>query len=128
MGLYDDPFQNFGRLDMEMIRAARLVVDSGLHTKGWRRERAIRYMQQNTSLNRAAVEQEINRYIVWPGQATSYKVGEPFIKRMRMKAEDQLGARFDIRDFHQHVLDSGAIPLAVLERKIDDWIVRIANR
>lgn len=127
MGLYDNPFQGFGQLDMEMFRAARLVVDSGLHAKAWDRERAIRYMLDNTSLDRAAVTQEVDRYIVWPGQATAYKVGELFIKRLRTKAENRLGARFDIREFHAQVLGSGAIPLAVLERKIDDWIARSAG-
>ncbi len=127
MGLYDDPYQHFGRLDMEMFRAARLVVDSGLHAKGWSRERAIRYLLDNTSIDRAAVEQEVDRYIVWPGQATAYKVGELFIKRLRTKAENRLGARFDIREFHAQVLGSGAIPLAVLERKIDDWIALSAG-
>lgn len=127
MGLYDDPYQHFGRLDMEMIRATRLVVDSGLHAKGWSRERAIRYLLDNTSVDRAAVEQEVDRYIVWPGQATAYKVGELFIKRLRNKAENRLGARFDVREFHAQVLGSGAIPLAVLERKIDDWIALSAG-
>lgn len=126
MGLYDDPYQQFGRLDMEMIRAVRLVVDTGLHAKAWHRERAIRYMLDNTSLDRAAVEQEIDRYIVWPGQATAYKVGELFIRRLRSKAESRLGPRFDVRAFHDQVLRSGTLPLAVLARKIDDWIARLA--
>lgn len=122
LGLYDDPYQYFGRLDLEIIRATRLVVDTGLHAKGWSRDRAISYMLENSSLDRAAVEQEVDRYIVWPGQATAYKVGELFIKRLRKRAEQKLGARFDVRAFHQRVLDSGAIPLSVLARKIDVWI------
>lgn len=123
LGLYDDPYQYFGRLDMEIIRAARLVVDTGLHAKGWSREQAIRYMIDNSSLDRAAVEQEIDRYIVWPGQATAYKVGELLIKELRAKAQQKLGARFDIREFHRQVLNSGALPLHVLEKKIEQWIV-----
>jgi uncharacterized protein (DUF885 family) len=122
MGLYDDPYQDFGRLDMEMIRAVRLVVDTGLHAKGWSREQAIEYMLQHTTLDRAAVEQEIDRYAVWPGQAVSYKVGDVFLRELRARAEKALGKRFDIRKFHSVVLDTGALPLAVLERKVDAWI------
>jgi uncharacterized protein (DUF885 family) len=122
LGLYSDPYQRFGRLDMEIFRAARMVVDTGLHAKGWSREQAIRYLLDNTSLDRAAVEQEIDRYIVWPGQATAYKVGDLFIRQLRARAQQKLGTRFDIRAFHQQVLDTGAIPLRVLEKKIDDWI------
>jgi uncharacterized protein (DUF885 family) len=125
LGLYDDPYQYFGRLDMEIIRATRLVVDTGLHANGWTREQAIEYMLDNSSLDRAAVEQEIDRYIVWPGQATAYKVGELFIKQLRSRAEKQLGARFDIRAFHQQILDTGAIPLNVLGKKIDNWIADV---
>ncbi len=122
MGLYDDPIQYFGRLDMEMIRAARLVVDTGLHAKGWSRARALRYMATHSSLDAGAIEQEIDRYIVWPGQATAYKVGELFIRKLRIKAQARLGARFDLREFHREVLDTGSILLTVLERKIDAWI------
>lgn len=122
MGLYDDPYQDFGRLDMEMIRATRLVVDTGLHVKGWSRDKAIRYLLANTSLDRNDVEQAVDRYIVWPGQAVAYKIGDLFIRAQRKKAEAALGTAFDIRDFHDQVLASGALPLRVLERKIDDWI------
>jgi uncharacterized protein (DUF885 family) len=122
LGLFDDLYQYFGRLDLEIIRATRLVVDTGLHANGWTRDQAIQYMQDNSSLDRAAVEQEVDRYIVWPGQATAYKVGELFIKRLRKRAEQKLGAQFDVRAFHQQVLDTGAIPLSVLARKIDVWI------
>jgi uncharacterized protein (DUF885 family) len=122
MGLYDDPIQHFGQLDMEMFRAVRLVVDTGLHAKGWSRERAIDYMAANTSLERSFIEQEADRYIGWPGQATAYKLGELALKRLRGKAARALGTRFDVRAFHAQVLDTGAVPLAVLEMKIDDWI------
>lgn len=122
MGLYDDPYQYVGRLDMEVFRASRLVVDTGLHAKGWSREQAIAYMLDNTALDRAAVEQEVDRYIVAPGQATSYKVGELTLRRLRRDAEAALGAKFDVREFHQQVLGMGALPLAVLEKKIGEWI------
>jgi uncharacterized protein (DUF885 family) len=122
MGLYDDPIQHFGQLDMEMFRAVRLVVDTGLHAKGWSRQRAIDYMAANTSLERSFITDEVDRYIGWPGQATAYKLGELTLKRLRGKAARALGARFDVRAFHAQVLDTGAVPLAVLEMKIDDWI------
>ena len=122
MGLYDDTVQHFGQLDMEIFRAARMVVDTGLHAKGWSRERAIDYMAANTSLERSFVELEIDRYIVWPGQACAYKLGDIKIRALRRQAERALGARFDVRAFHTQVLGSGALPLHVLERKIKDWI------
>jgi uncharacterized protein (DUF885 family) len=124
MGLYDDPLQRFGRLDMEMLRAMRLVVDTGLHAEGWSREQAIQYMLDHSSFDRGTVEQEVDRYVAWPGQATAYKIGEIFIRRLRSKAEQALGDRFDLRAFHRQVIDTGPIPLAVLERKIDDWIAQ----
>ena len=122
MGLYDDPYQYFGMLDMEMFRAVWLVVDTGLHANGWSRERAIDYMLANTSFDRAFVTLEVDRYVATPGQATAYKVGEFAIKAARAKAEKALGARFDVRAFHEQVLNTGAIPLRVLESKIDRWI------
>ena len=123
MALYDDAYQRFGKLDMEIFRAARMVVDTGLHAQGWSREEAMKYLADNTSLDSATIEQEIDRYIVWPGQAPAYKIGELFIRKLRQRAETTLGARFDIRAFHDQVLNTGAIPLHVLEKKIDDWIV-----
>jgi uncharacterized protein (DUF885 family) len=122
MGLYDDPVQHFGQLDMEIFRAARMVVDTGLHAKGWSRERAIRFMEDNTSLDRPYIELEVDRYIVWPGQAPAYKLGELKIRALRHDAERALGARFDVRAFHEQVLNTGAVPLHVLERKIKDWV------
>jgi uncharacterized protein (DUF885 family) len=122
MGLYDDPVQHFGALDMEMFRAVRLVVDTGLHARAWQRERAIEYMAGNTSLERSFIEQEVDRYIAWPGQATAYKLGELQLKHLRRRAERAFGLRWDVRDFHAQVLDTGALPLAVLEMKVDEWI------
>lgn len=121
MGVFDDPYQYFGRLEAEIFRAVRLVVDTGLHARGWGRDQAIAYMTANTSLDRVFIEQEVDRYIVWPGQATAYKIGELVIWKLRQDAERKLGATFDIRAFHEQVLNTGALPLSVLERKIDGW-------
>lgn len=122
MGMYDDPYSNFGRLGYEMWRACRLVVDTGLHAKGWTRQQAIDYMATRTSLPLHEVETEVDRYISWPGQALSYKLGELKIKELRRKAEKDLGTSFDVRAFHDVVLGSGAVPLNVLEANVDRWI------
>lgn len=124
MGLYDTPAKDMGRLSYEMWRACRLVVDTGIHSKGWTRDQAIRFMLDNTALSRANIEAEVNRYITWPGQALAYKVGELTIRRLRDKAETELGARFDIRAFHDAVLEQGAVPLDVLETHVNDWIAK----
>jgi len=122
MGLYRDPMQHWGTLDDEMLRAMRLVVDTGLHAKGWSREQAIAYMLANSGMGRTDAAAEVDRYIANPAQALSYKVGSLTIQRLRRKAEAALGPRFDIRAFHDQVLSSGALPLTVLEAKIDAWI------
>jgi uncharacterized protein (DUF885 family) len=122
LGLFTDPYQWYGRLSDEMLRAMRLVVDTGLHAKGWSREQAIRYMLDNSSMAESDVVAEVERYIVWPGQALGYKVGQLRISAMRARAERELGARFDVRDFHDQVLKDGALPLDVLEAKLDRWI------
>ena len=122
LGMYLDPYQKFGNLSDEMLRACRLVVDTGLHAFGWSRDRAIDYMVTNTGQTRDAIVAEVNRYIVWPGQATAYKVGQLKIKELRAKAKAALGERFDVRRFHNAVIDGGALPLQVLEAQIDDWI------
>ena len=122
LGLFEDPYQLFGHYNDEMLRAMRLVVDSGLHAKGWTRERAIDYMLANSAMGRTDVTSEVERYIANPAQALAYKVGALTIQRLRAKAEKALGPRFDVREFHGQVLDTGSIPLAVLEAKIDDWI------
>ncbi len=123
MGMYEgDPFGNLSRLQSELFRAARLVVDSGLHHKHWTREQSIDYMQSVTGDTRASITREIERYAVWPGQATSYKLGMLKINELRERAETALGDDFDIRAFHDEILMTGSMPLPVLERKIDAWI------
>ncbi|MCT7946739.1 DUF885 domain-containing protein [Shewanella septentrionalis] len=121
-GFYQDPYSNFGRLTYEMWRAARLVVDTGMHAQGWSRQQAIDFMASNTALSLHNVTTEIDRYISWPGQALSYKIGELTIKRLRAKAEQELGDKFDIRAFHDAVLENGSVPMSILEQQINDFI------
>lgn len=121
-GFYEDPFSDFGRLTYEMWRACRLVVDTGLHAMGWTREQALAYLGSHTALSLHEVRTEIDRYISWPGQALSYKVGEMKIRELRSRAEDELGPDFDLRAFHDALLRHGAVPLPVLEATIDEWI------
>ena len=122
LGLYDDPVDRIGALaGGELLRAVRLVVDTGIHAKGWSREQAIQYMVDNGQ-ERDFASSEVARYTVMPGQALAYKVGELKIKQLRAKAEAELGERFDVREFHAQVLGTGNLPLTILERKIDSWI------
>jgi uncharacterized protein (DUF885 family) len=122
MGLYRDPYQRFGTLNDEMLRAMRLVVDTGIHSKGWTRDQAIKYMLDHSGMGRTDATAEVERYIAIPSQATAYKVGALTIQRLRDKAKAELGDRFDIREFHAQVLNTGALPLQILEQKIDRWI------
>ncbi|HWI76266.1 MAG TPA: DUF885 domain-containing protein [Sphingomicrobium sp.] len=122
MGLYDDPYARFGTLNDEMLRAMRLVVDTGIHSKGWTRDQAITYMLTHSGMGKTDATAEVERYIAIPSQATAYKTGALTIQRLRDKAKAALGDRFDIREFHDQVLDTGALPLTVLEEKIDRWI------
>ena len=122
MGLYDTPAKDMGRLSYEMWRACRLVVDTGLHSKGWSKAQAIAFMTDNSALSAGNIEAEVNRYIAWPGQALAYKIGELKIRELRARAEMALGAKFDLRTFHDAVLSQGAVPLDVLEAQIDEWI------
>ena len=122
MGFYKDPLQRMGTLDDEMLRAMRLVVDTGIHSKGWTREQAIKYMLTNSSMGETDATAEVERYIAIPSQALAYKTGAMTIQRLRRKAEGQLGPKFDIKDFHAQVLMTGSLPLAILEKKIDAWI------
>ena len=122
LGLYEDPYQYFGMLSAEMHRAIRLVVDTGLHTKGWTREQAIQYSLDHEAEPESSIIAEIERYMSWPGQALSYKIGQLKIRELRSKAEKELGEKFDIRQFHNNILESGCIPLQLMENKIDTWI------
>ena len=122
LGVFTDPYQWYGRLADEMLRAMRLVVDTGLHAKGWSREQAIKYMLDNSSMAESDVTAEVERYMVWPGQALGYKLGQLRIAELRARAQAALGAKFDVREFHSQVLRDGALPMDVLSAKIDRWI------
>jgi uncharacterized protein (DUF885 family) len=124
MGIYETPYEDFGRLSYEMWRACRLVVDTGMHWKGWTRDQALAYLRDNTALSEQEVRTETDRYIAWPGQALSYKLGELRIWQLRGKAEQALGAKFDLRAFHDAVVDEGTMTLPMLERRIDAFIAR----
>jgi uncharacterized protein (DUF885 family) len=121
-GFYQDPYSDFGRLTYEMWRACRLVVDTGLHAKGWTRQQALDYLAANAALSRHEIRTEVDRYISWPGQALAYKTGELKIRALRAKAERELGERFDLRAFHDALLANGAVPLSVLEEQVDEFI------
>jgi len=123
MGFYKDPYARFGTLNDEMLRAMRLVVDTGIHAKGWTRDQSIAYMLGHSGMSKTEATAEVERYIAIPSQATAYKIGALTIQRLRKKAESELGPKFDIREFHAQVLDSGALPMKILEEKIDRWIV-----
>ncbi len=122
VGFYEDPYSDFGRLTMEIWRACRLVVDTGIHYNGWTRQQAIDYMHSNSALSLHNIRAEVDRYITWPGQALAYKTGEMKIRELRQQAEAKLGERFDIRAFHDVVLGSGAVPLDVLEANVNAWV------
>ena len=128
MGLYDTPAKDMGRLSYEMWRATRLVVDTGMHAKGWSKAQAIAFMTDNSALSKANIESEVNRYIADPGQALAYKLGELKIRELRARSEKTLGAKFDLRRFHDAVLGQGAVPLDVLDAQIDAWIAAEKTR
>jgi uncharacterized protein (DUF885 family) len=122
LGLYTDPYQYFGRLEAELFRSIRLVVDTGLHSKGWTREQVLEYIVANSATSEARRVAETERYIAIPGQALAYKIGQLKLSELRARAEKALGPRFDVRRFHTAILADGALPLDVLEAKIDRWI------
>lgn len=128
MGAYTDSYSDFGRLSTEIWRAARLVVDTGIHAKGWSEEQAIAYFRENTAVADEAVKSEVRRYTVWPGQATAYKIGMLKILELREYAKTELGGRFDIREFHDTVLGGGSLPLTLLEKRVKRWVAQIAAR
>jgi uncharacterized protein (DUF885 family) len=124
MGAFNDPYMDFGRLNQEMLRAIRLVVDTGIHSKGWTEEQAVTYIIDNSALDESFIRSEVRRYFVWPGQATSYKIGMLKLLELRARAEQELGDRFDIRGFHDSILGAGEVPLPILEKLVDNWIPR----
>ncbi len=126
-GFENDPFDNIGRLQAELLRAVRLVVDTGIHHSKWTREQAIKYMSDTTGFAASDVESEIERYIVWPGQALAYKVGMLKILELRQKAQEKLGTKFDIKQFHKAVLENGSLPLTMLEQQVDAYILKALN-
>jgi uncharacterized protein (DUF885 family) len=127
-GFYKDPYSRFGRLTYEMWRACRLVVDTGLHAKGWTRQRVMDYMADHTALSIHEITTETDRYISWPAQALSYKIGELKIKALRKKATDALGADFDIRAFHDLILSKGTVTLTIMEEMVDQFIQEKTNQ
>jgi len=127
MGMYTTLYEQFGKLTYEMWRACRLVVDTGIHAKGWTREQVIKYMAENTALSIHEINTETDRYISWPGQALSYKIGEIKIRELRKKAEIELGSSFDIREFHEVVLEQGTVTLSILENRVNNYIEDLSN-
>jgi uncharacterized protein (DUF885 family) len=128
MGFYQNPYSNYGRLDDEMLRAIRLVLDTGIHYKKWTRDQAVQYFHEHSSLNEAGIQSETDRYIAWPGQALAYKIGQLTILRLREQARTELGPKFDIRAFHDEVLGAGALPMDVFEQRINAWIERMKGK
>jgi uncharacterized protein (DUF885 family) len=122
MGFYQDPYSEYGRLQNLMWRSIRLVVDTGVHSQHWTRQQMIDFFHAHTAMDDQNIITEVDRYIAWPGQALGYKLGEMTILKMRAKAKEKLGDKFDIRKFHDAVLDGGPLPLSVLEAKLDSWI------
>ena len=122
MGLYANPYNDFGRLSSELWRAVRLVADTGIHDFGWTEEEAVKYALDNSPRPEAAVRSEIRRFILWPGQATSYKIGAMEILRLREESRRMLGAKFDVRRFHDVVIGAGGLPLSILDRRVRAWI------
>ncbi len=124
MGMYENPYADFGRLNLELFRACRLVVDAGIHHQKWDREKAVQYYLDNTSSSRLTCESMVDRHTVMPGQATTYKVGMLKILELREKAEKALGEQYDIRDFHDVILTNGLLPLEIVEKLVDDYIAK----
>ena len=121
-GFYQDPYSDYGRLEADLWRGIRLVVDTGVHSQHWTRQQMVDYFHEHSAIDETTVQSEVDRYIAWPGQALAYKVGQLKILELRARAQKALGAKFDIRAFHDEVLDSGALPLDVLETRVDAWI------
>jgi len=122
MGFYQDPYSDYGRLEADNWRAIRLVVDTGVHSQHWTRQQMVDYFHDHSAIDETSIQAEVDRYIAWPGQATAYKIGQLKILELRERAKKALGDKFDLRAFHDEVLDSGALPLDVLSERIDGWI------
>ncbi len=121
-GKYQDPYSNYGRLENEMWRAIRLVIDTGVHEKHWSRDQMVDYFHRYTAMDEPNIQSEVDRYIAWPGQALAYKLGQLEILKLRAEAKQKLGDKFDIRAFHDEVLGNGALPLDVLDKEVNSWI------
>ena len=122
VGLYQDPYSDYGRLEGDIMRAVRLVVDTGVHSQHWTRQQMVDYFHDHSAIDETSIQAEVDRYVAWPGQALAYKIGQLKILELRDRAQKALGAKFDLRQFHDQVLDSGALPLDVLSDRIDAWI------
>jgi uncharacterized protein (DUF885 family) len=122
VGLYQDPYSDYGRLQADIWRAIRLVVDTGVHSQHWTRQQMVDYFHEHSAIEETSIQTEVDRYIAWPGQALAYKVGQLKILELRERAKKALGDKFDLRAFHDQVLDTGALPLDVLSNRIDAWI------
>jgi len=124
VGFYQDPVSDYGRLSSELFRAVRLVVDTGIHSKGWTRDQVVDYFRNSGAIDEPSIQTETDRYIAWPAQALSYKLGQLKILELRARAQKELGAKFDIRAFHDEMLDGGTLPLDLLEARTDKWIAQ----
>jgi uncharacterized protein (DUF885 family) len=124
VGFYQDPVSDYGRLSSELFRAVRLVVDTGIHSKGWTREQVVEFMRKSGAVDEPTIQSETDRYIAWPAQALSYKLGQLKISELRQRAQKELRASFDIRTFHDEILDGGSLPLDMLEARTDKWIAQ----
>ncbi len=127
MGIYTTPYEKFGKLTYEMWRACRLVVDTGVHALGWTRQQVLDYMAANTALSLHEVRTETDRYISWPGQALSYKIGEIKIRQLRKEAEEALGDKFDVREFHEIILEEGTVTLSIMDKRVESYIDKKKN-
>ena len=124
VGFYQDPYSDYGRLEADIWRAIRLVVDTGVHSKHWSREMMIDYFRQHSGIDETNIQAETDRYIAWPAQALGYKIGQLKLIALRVKAQEALGPKFDIRAFHDEILDSGALPMDMLEERVNTWITQ----
>ncbi|MGA9966178.1 MAG: DUF885 domain-containing protein [Terriglobales bacterium] len=122
IGFFQDPASDYGRLSLELVRVVRLVIDTGIHSQGWTREQAVAYFRESGDADQPTIQAEIDRYIAWPAQGLSYKIGQLKILDLRNRAQQQLGPRFDIRSFHDEILSGGSLPLDMLEARVDTWI------